>query len=892
MKTNRARLQRNLAACMAVLALCGLPAAARAACSSAPPGYTVYAGSQLETENNALVNGAKPGKVETKVPAGFPSSYAGGPPTVGAITLPPLNPPSFPNFTFGTTEISVPNNGSANVTENPYKKISTGNNATLAFGDGTYKIDEVTIGEKNAVTFGNGTYYINKLTIKGESNNPNNNTVVTFKGGTFYVKELTFDNNISASFAAPVSFYIQSKLTLDNNNKINVGGLPANLTFNLYSGAEAKLDNNSNVTGLIYAPGNSEVELKNGASLTGAIITGGKVELENNSSINHGAVATNNAIDHFAISASNSAITCVGQAVTISLHDASHLPVTNSCGTYPTITLSTTTGHGDWGVDANGTAISGNSGNGAATYTFSGQSSVTLYLKDTFAETTNINIVDSSGITESASEDPNLTFNTSALRFVAIDNSGNILKDSNGNIITAIPAQVSGNSFAFGLQAITSSPDAAICKGLFSNGSTIPINMASSCINPTQCYRDTNNPNNSSFFSVSRTINNLVTTTSIINNDATASLSYSTITLPFNTTLSVAPMTLYYPDAGSMQLFASYTYGNPSKTITGSSNVFDVNTHHFAVLNPSVSSANAAGGYTYARQGFTGEFTLEARNASNLKTPGYTSAFPPTGGSGFATLHPTNPVVNNYRITSSSNNTLVDSAYDSPSSVGFKNNNGFASGSATFSGKFYWNMPLQAPTVSIAKLKSIANGTMTDANNTPNPNNTNPITLGSTTVRFGRLALSSAYGSEFLPLTLPVEAQYWTGQGFIVNTDDNSTQLASVNVSLSNNQRSLGANDTAASVVAATLAQGRGGIRLKAPGAGKAGSVDVCIDLDGSTPTDATCVATGANLPYLQSNWQGASYDKDPRARATFGVFSGSGSRNRGANMIDMRERF
>lgn len=43
--------------------------------------------------------------------------------------------------------------------------------------------------------------------------------------------------------------------------------------------------------------------------------------------------------------------------------------------------------------------------------------------------------------------------------------------------------------------------------------------------------------------------------------------------------------------------------------------------------------------------------------------------------------------------------------------------------------------------------------------------------------RFGRLSLSNAFGSEFLPLRVPVLAQYWTGNGWVKNDLDHQTNL-------------------------------------------------------------------------------------------------------------------
>jgi len=62
-------------------------------------------------------------------------------------------------------------------------------------------------------------------------------------------------------------------------------------------------------------------------------------------------------------------------------------------------------------------------------------------------------------------------------------------------------------------------------------------------------------------------------------------------------------------------------------------------------------------------------------------------------------------------------------------------------------------------------------------------------------------------------------------------------------------------------------------------------STDLCVDLDTGVPgNDATCQAAAvAAKPYLQT---GAAYDKDPTARATFGVYKGDNE------FIYLRETF
>jgi MSHA biogenesis protein MshQ len=143
--------------------------------------------------------------------------------------------------------------------------------------------------------------------------------------------------------------------------------------------------------------------------------------------------------------------------------------------------------------------------------------------------------------------------------------------------------------------------------------------------------------------------------------------------------------------------------------------------------------------------------------------------------------------------------------------------------------------------------------------------------------RFGRLRLSNVYGSATSNLMMPVEAQYWSGNAWVRNGEDSCTPLNSVTgavTSLGNYRDQRGGTWTTTASGPANLSGGAGFLTVVAPGQGKAGSVDVCLDL--ASDHGAACAAPiSLNLPYLQSRWPGGSdYNNDPTATATFGVFS------------------
>jgi MSHA biogenesis protein MshQ len=152
-----------------------------------------------------------------------------------------------------------------------------------------------------------------------------------------------------------------------------------------------------------------------------------------------------------------------------------------------------------------------------------------------------------------------------------------------------------------------------------------------------------------------------------------------------------------------------------------------------------------------------------------------------------------------------------------------------------------------------------------------------------TRVRYGRLWLQNSNGSELLALPVPMETQYYSNSGFTTNTLDNCTSVAASNVGLGNYQGGLTAGETTASVAAGAFAAGKKTLTLSRPGAGNSGAADIVVNLCATTTIDntTTCLSwsapvptpAAANLPWLLGQWCGASANRSPTARATFGTF-------------------
>lgn len=149
---------------------------------------------------------------------------------------------------------------------------------------------------------------------------------------------------------------------------------------------------------------------------------------------------------------------------------------------------------------------------------------------------------------------------------------------------------------------------------------------------------------------------------------------------------------------------------------------------------------------------------------------------------------------------------------------------------------------------------------------------------GIANIRSGRIRLTNAYGSELLPLNVPIEAQYWNGTSYIKNQQDTCSVVSANTISMGNYRTNLMACETQLSGAGA-LNAGKTSVTLTKPGAGNSGSVDLTINLNGAvgnTCNSATATIAGnANMP-----WFGNS----PSARVTFGLFK--------SPIIYMRENF
>ncbi|MBX3650441.1 MAG: hypothetical protein KF771_03570 [Burkholderiales bacterium] len=321
---------------------------------------------------------------------------------------------------------------------------------------------------------------------------------------------------------------------------------------------------------------------------------------------------------------------------------------------------------------------------------------------------------------------------------------------------------------------------------------------------------------------------------------------------------------------------------------TASGNIGRFTPHHFTVATntPSFAAACSAGAFSYIGQPFSygvaPVLTVTARNFAGGTTQNYKGTSP--AGQAFFKL--TNASLTGKAYTASTG-TLDVSGITGTDPVIVDNGNGTASltfGSGT--GLLFTRSTPAAPfdadislAINVIDADSVAYASNPARFGQATAGNGIAFT-GGKAMRFGRLRLGGASGSQLLTLNVPFEAQYWTGAFFATNTADTCSTFVTGNVGLGNFIGNLGAGETTVTAITSPLQAGRGSIRLSAPGAGNNGSVDVALNLGAAANANAcpalTPAATAGNKTYLRGQWCGATPTRDPAARARFGIMRSS----------------
>jgi MSHA biogenesis protein MshQ len=350
---------------------------------------------------------------------------------------------------------------------------------------------------------------------------------------------------------------------------------------------------------------------------------------------------------------------------------------------------------------------------------------------------------------------------------------------------------------------------------------------------------------------------------------------------------------VYYSEVGTVTVSALATdYLGSGIDVTGSSApVGRFTPHHFAVslTPPQFATGCATGSFSYLGQPFdyavAPVITVFAQNKQNVTTVNYSGDW--------------------WKITSGATGSLTGKLYSAATgTVDISNVSvddptvsvlGGGIGLLTFAvgdGLFFERSDPLAPFDAEISLEiNVVDGDDIAATATATAN---PVRFGEATagngiifdagkeMRWGRLVLNNAYGSELVVLPMPMRAEYFDstidGDAFVLNGDDSCTSLALTQLSLSNGSGTVPGDNPIAVGSGTTSALplnpfngGNANLWFSAPG--DEGYVDVTADL--------------SLLDWLRYDWDGdGAHDDNPLGRATFGIYNGQ------PNLIYLRETF
>jgi hypothetical protein len=359
---------------------------------------------------------------------------------------------------------------------------------------------------------------------------------------------------------------------------------------------------------------------------------------------------------------------------------------------------------------------------------------------------------------------------------------------------------------------------------------------------------------------------------------------------PLTFNAGIATFCLVAPDVGkfSVSVNDGSVLAVASPTLTARPDHFDLDLSGVALKNRSELNCPAPGSaFTYMGEPIGVTFTLTAMNQAGGKTDNYVDSFvhftnvitdPSTwttlGANNMglwmvATGYPvgtdtckamfsnTTPSVTSFACSDPANNPASINRGAGPrvvisSAMGLEPTMSWTSGVGTFT----VNVVLERADVPDGPYDSVkigiapkdADGVTVPTSNLDADNNSvnERIGLGAQKLRYGRLSIANAYGSELLPLPIEVQAQYWNGTSYVSNNDDGCTPLAALNFSTAQAQGAA-INTGVAATGTLNGTTGKGKIALTKPS---------------PTPAGKGAVDVKSEIPYLPG-----------KGRATFGVY-------------------
>lgn len=338
-----------------------------------------------------------------------------------------------------------------------------------------------------------------------------------------------------------------------------------------------------------------------------------------------------------------------------------------------------------------------------------------------------------------------------------------------------------------------------------------------------------------------------------------------------------------WPEVGIITLTPSVADGDylgaGNVTGTPSGNVGRFYPHHFALSSGSIANrtdlaCSPASSFTYMGEPFQANFTLTAKGSpsGNATLKNYVNGG--TAASNFAKLATGAPVPAGFGLALLDGTANLTARLDGGLGISGNWTDGVLAATATlgFTRSAVPDGPYDALKVGIAPIDADGVALSTYDMDVTAPAGDDHAAVGQTQIRFGRLRLNNAHGSDLLDLPIPISLQYWNGTQFATHAADSCTTLSSANFSLTRSPAALATSLAPASPTSIVFASGVGSLKLTKPAA--TGNVDLCVDLGPDPAGGVACSASSASMSYLQGRWTpGTNWDNDPTARATFGVY-------------------
>ena len=317
----------------------------------------------------------------------------------------------------------------------------------------------------------------------------------------------------------------------------------------------------------------------------------------------------------------------------------------------------------------------------------------------------------------------------------------------------------------------------------------------------------------------------------------------------FGGTGSATVTTLAWSEVGIITLTPSLTdgdylgAGNVTGTTTG--NIGRFYPDHFVVTQGSATPACSNVFSYFGQDGFATAFTLTAQNVGNSTTQNYTGSFAKLGLTTWS----------NFRFVAAGLPTGSVLAASTTAPIGT-----WGAGTASVTARHQ----VSRPTTLVGLATNTAVSVLAAPVDSDNVTMTAAQVAASTPLRYGRLRLQNAYGSELLALPVTATTEYRDASGYYVkNTDDSCTTVAvpAAGSGLTFGAGNLSAGETVAGINGTssglgTWVSGNGGLVLSRPGSGNNGFVDITL----SVPD------------WLKFPWSGGS-PVNPTAKAVFGIF-------------------